>query len=80
MTEAVRTQLDNLPSHGVAEKAGFVREGVLRRRIQFPDTEAGPDLRDAVVWSLFAADWPDSPGAAVPVTRYDAAGRVLAKG
>jgi RimJ/RimL family protein N-acetyltransferase len=46
--------VDNIASQRVAEKAGAVREGVLRKRLV---TENGP--RDAVMFSLIAEDLQD---------------------
>jgi RimJ/RimL family protein N-acetyltransferase len=45
------THADNLASQRVAEKAGFVREGVLRSHLRFADGR-----RDSVLYSLLRAD------------------------
>ena len=68
-----RIEPSNAASIRVAEKAGLQREALLRRRIMWP----GEAPRDAVVYTLFADDWPRSPSAAVPVQRLDAAGRPI---
>jgi RimJ/RimL family protein N-acetyltransferase len=70
----LRIQPDNPGSIRVAEKAGFTQEAVLRRRIPFP----GQPPRDCVLYTLFADEWPASPGASIPVERFDASGRPIA--
>jgi RimJ/RimL family protein N-acetyltransferase len=45
------TEPENVPSQRVAEKAGFVREGVLRRYLNMKGTR-----RDGVVFSLLPGD------------------------
>ncbi len=69
----LRIDPDNAPSVRVAQKAGFELEGRLRRRIPFP----GQPPRDALLYTLFAEDWPQSPLAAVEVKAFDAAGRLV---
>ncbi len=47
----LRTELDNVGSQRVAEKAGFTREGVLRSLLDFKGRR-----RDAVMYSLLPGD------------------------
>lgn len=61
----LRIEPENHASIAVAERAGFHREALLRRRMAYP----GGEPRDVLVYTLFAADWPGSPGAGVPVER-----------
>ena len=68
----LRIEPHNHGSRRVAEKAGFAHEARLRRRIAF-----GRTARDVDVYTLFAADWPTSPGARVPVELRDIADRPL---
>ncbi len=69
----LRIEPHNAASIRVADNAGFTREGLLRRRLPWPNEAP----RDCVVYTLFADDWPDSPGAAVPVERLAASGRPI---
>lgn len=64
----------NAPSAAVARKLGYTHEATLRGRHR--DADGKP--RDTMFWSLFAADYPASPAARLPVEAYDAGGtRVL---
>ena len=62
---------DNVASAAVPRKLGFTHEATLRRRAISPSGE----VRDAMVWTLLAAEYPDSPAAARPIEAYDASGR-----
>lgn len=53
----VIVDVDNVPSQRVAEKAGFVREGVLRRRLEVEGRRS-----DGVMYSLLPEDGVDEPG------------------
>jgi RimJ/RimL family protein N-acetyltransferase len=64
----------NAASAGVARKLGYTHEATLRGRAREPDGRP----RDTMIWSLFAADYPRSPAAQVPLTAYDALNRPLA--
>jgi hypothetical protein len=37
----------------------------------------GGALRDTMIWTMFAADYPASPAAQIPISGFDAAGRQL---
>jgi len=62
---------ENLASAAIPRKLGFIHEATLRRRV---NTAAG-ELRDVMVWSLFAAEYAASPAAALEVEMYGADGR-----
>jgi len=66
----LRIEPGNEASLHMARKAGFTHEGRLRRRLPF-----GDEARDIELYSLFAADWPATPGARVPVQPHDLADR-----
>jgi RimJ/RimL family protein N-acetyltransferase len=46
------TDVDNVASQGVAQKAGFQREGVLRSHLRHPDGHR----RDSVMFSLLPGE------------------------
>jgi RimJ/RimL family protein N-acetyltransferase len=65
---------ENLRSASVPRKLGFVHEATLRQRVPSNDNW----YRDAMIWTLFAADYPASPAASAVLEAYDAAGyRIL---
>lgn len=61
---AIRVQLvtsgKNLHSQTAIAKLGAVREGVLRhcRIATSPDPKVGPEIRDAVYYSILQSEWP----------------------
>jgi hypothetical protein len=59
----------------VPERLGFTREATLRRRL--PGKLGGGDLRDAVIFSMFASDFPSSACASIEYRAFDAADRPL---
>lgn len=63
----------NEASAGVPRKLGYACEGVLRRRLRWPDGER----RDKQIWSLFAEEYAASPSAASILEAYDVLGRRL---
>lgn len=65
---------DNARSAGVPRRLGFVHEATLRRRVE---AAAGAFLRDTMIWTLLDEEFPASPAADVPVTAFDAAGRLI---
>jgi RimJ/RimL family protein N-acetyltransferase len=70
----IRVEPANERSAAIPRKLGFVEEARLRRRLESAEGE----LRDAVVFSLFADDFDASAAAAAPLEAFDAAGeRVL---
>jgi RimJ/RimL family protein N-acetyltransferase len=62
---------DNVASASVPRKLGFTHEATLRRRAISPSGE----VRDTMVWTLLAAEYPDSPAAARTIEAYDASGQ-----
>lgn len=69
----IRCEPANEASAGVARKLGFHRDGLLRRRIRWPDGAR----RDEERWSLFADEYAASASACAVVEGYDALGRRL---
>jgi RimJ/RimL family protein N-acetyltransferase len=61
----------NARSAAVPRKLGFAHEATLRERT--PDAEGR--LQDAMIWSLFRDEYPNSAAHDVPVRAWDAAGR-----
>jgi len=66
----LRIEPSNTASQQVAARSGYTREALLKRRFAM-----GDEVRDVEVHTLFASDWPHSPGAAVPVRAFDSADR-----
>lgn len=64
---------DNARSAAVARKLGYVHEGTLRQRLRQSDGS----LRDTMIWSLFAEDFPRSPAAKIKLRAFDAVGQRL---
>ena len=64
----------NTPSAAVPPKLGYTLEAVLRQRL---DPIAGDQRRDAMIWTLLAADYPASPAARAEVEAFDAGGQRL---
>lgn len=62
---------DNTRSAAVARKLGYTHEATLRQRLPLGDGQ----LRDTMIWTLFQADYPQSPGAAAQLRAYDATGQ-----
>ena len=71
----IRCDPGNVASAAIPPKLGFTHEATLRRRLQGVNGEG--DLRDAMIFSLFASDYPDSPAERSPVEAFDAADRPL---
>ena len=63
----------NVGSAAVARKLGYAHEATLRRRVR----NADGGLRDMMVWTLFAADYPTSSAARLEIEAFDALGRRL---
>ena len=61
----------NARSAAVPRKLGFALEATLRRRLPRGDG----NLRDTMVWTLFADAYPASPAAGIVIRAMDAAGR-----
>ncbi|WP_404370725.1 GNAT family N-acetyltransferase [Corallococcus coralloides] len=63
----------NARSAAVARRLGFVHEGTLRQRLVAPDGA----LRDTMIWTLLAEEYPASPAAAISVEAFDVLGQRL---
>lgn len=63
----------NLRSAAVPRKLGFVHEATLRQREVAPH---GPP-RDTMIWTLLAAEYPQSPAASAEIEAFDVLGRKL---
>jgi RimJ/RimL family protein N-acetyltransferase len=64
----------NERSMRIPRKLGYVEEALLRRRLY---AAPGGEPRDAVIFSLFRADYPDTPAASAQLEAYDALGSRL---
>lgn len=64
---------ENTASASIPAKLGFTHESTLKRRAL--DSEGG--LRDLMMWSLFAADYPGSIAAGLPYRAFDCLGRPM---
>ncbi|MGM0557898.1 MAG: GNAT family N-acetyltransferase [Myxococcota bacterium] len=69
----IRCGPTNLASARVAEKLGYTHECTLPKRMRQPDGS----LRDTMLWSLFARDYPESVAHAIDVYAHDAVGNEL---
>ena len=69
----IRCEPTNTASARVAEKLGFVREGLLRERLPWHDGTR----RDSVQWSLLAREYPHTPAAITPLEAFDFLGRPI---
>lgn len=69
----IRTVPENVASASVPKKLGFQHEATLRERLQMPDDSFG----DALVFSMFAKDYPTSAAKKTGLVAFDAAGRTL---
>lgn len=63
----------NVRSAAIPRKLGYRHEATLARRLR--TTEGEP--RDTMIWSLFAADYPDSPSAQAQIEAFDVIGRQI---
>lgn len=63
----------NHRSAAVPRKLGFIHEATLRERHQTTEAE----WTDLMVWSIFAADYPDSPAHKLQIQAFDAANRQI---
>jgi RimJ/RimL family protein N-acetyltransferase len=64
---------ENVASSAVPRKLGFTHEATLKKRTPFGDGE----LRDSMIWTLFAADYPASPASRASIQAFDAIDRRL---
>jgi RimJ/RimL family protein N-acetyltransferase len=67
----IRCEPENGASAAVPRKLGFTHEGNLRRRL----LGSGDQLRDTMVWSLFADGYAASPAASAELQAFDVLGR-----
>jgi RimJ/RimL family protein N-acetyltransferase len=63
----------NSRSAAVPRKLKFIHDGTLRQRVPFLDQP----LRDRMIWSLLAEEYPASPAALAELTAFDVIGRVI---
>lgn len=63
----------NLASAAIPRKLGFTHEATLRRRSHWSNGK----VEDSMIWTLFAADYPQSPAARLAIQAFDAAGREI---
>jgi RimJ/RimL family protein N-acetyltransferase len=63
----------NVGSAAVPRKLGFTHEATLRQRAVTSDGK----LRDTMIWTLLATEYPDSPAARRAIEAYDACGQRL---
>ncbi len=63
----------NTRSAAVARRLGYAHEATLQRRLP----SATGELRDSMIWTLFADTYPRSAAAQVPVEAYDVLGQPL---
>jgi RimJ/RimL family protein N-acetyltransferase len=69
----IRCDPANARSAAVPRKLGFTHEATLRKRLPLSDNS----MRDVMIWTLFADEYPDSPAAGAEIRAYDAAGRSI---
>ncbi len=67
----IRCLANNARSAAVPRKLGFCHEATLRERLPLRDGGRGDDM----IWSLFAADYPESQAAHADLQAYDATER-----
>ena len=67
----IRCVPDNARSANVPRKLGFTHEATLRQRL----SEGDGTYRDAMIWTLLASEYPNSPAASAEITAYDVLGR-----
>jgi RimJ/RimL family protein N-acetyltransferase len=65
----IHCDADNVRSAAVPRKLGFTHEATLRRR------RVGGKVRDTMVWTLLADEYPGSAAAILPIEAFDAIGR-----
>lgn len=61
----------NVRSAAIPRKLGYIHEATLHNRVG--DTQGA--LRDSMIWTLFAEDYPASPSASAAIQVFDALGR-----
>jgi RimJ/RimL family protein N-acetyltransferase len=63
----------NTASAAIPQKLGYTHEATLRRRIYWSEAR----VEDALIWSIFADEYPSSPAARIEIQAFDAAGREI---
>src|SRR3954449_11675646 len=71
----IRVDPRNVRSARIPERLGYTMEARLRRRL--PPVVSGGERTDALVYTMFAAGFDNSPAAALAVSAFDAGGREL---
>ena len=61
----------NIASAAIPEKLGYTLEATLKQRFKQSENE----WRDAMIWTLFANQYPQSPSAHILIKTFDAFGR-----
>ncbi len=69
----IRCDPENVRSAAIPRRLGYIHEATLRGRLR--DEHDRP--RDAMVFTMFAEDYPASPCAAAPLQAFDVAGARL---
>jgi RimJ/RimL family protein N-acetyltransferase len=64
----------NAASNAIARKLGYRHEATLAQRFRMADGQ----LRDTMLWSMFAAGFAGSPAAVVEVQAFDVLGQAMA--
>lgn len=67
----IHCDVQNVRSAAVPRKLGFTHEATLRKR------RFGDKLRDTMVWTLLADEYPASAAARVPIEAFDVVGRQI---
>jgi RimJ/RimL family protein N-acetyltransferase len=67
----IHCDVQNVRSAAVPRKLGFIHEATLQKRFSYAE------LRDAMIWTLFAEDYPASPSAQAEIVAFDVIGRKL---
>jgi RimJ/RimL family protein N-acetyltransferase len=70
----IHCEPENARSAAVARRLGYRHEATLPRRL---DPVQGEGLRDLMLWTMFADDYPGSPAARVPAQAFDVTGGSL---
>lgn len=63
----------NVRSAAIPRKLGFRHTTTLRQHPRSADST----IRDTMIWTLLAHEYPSTPAAASPITAFDVAGRLL---
>jgi RimJ/RimL family protein N-acetyltransferase len=69
----IHCDLANTASAAIPPKLGFKFEATLQRRMKMAENV----WRDTMIWTLFAADYPQSPAAAIAVEAFDVVGNKM---